>query len=376
MKRTKRAIVRADMEEIASEPLPWRDLEGRRCLVTGATGFIAAYLVEALLFLNDHVLEEPLQVIALARSADKVRSRFGHLLGRADLVPLIQDVSVPLEDGPSIDYVVHAASQASPGVYMADPVGTLAANTVGTYHLLQRAGGALQRFVFVSSGEAYGRFFPAPDKAIGEEAVGWVDHLDPRSCYAEGKRVGEAWCAAYARQFAIPAVSARLGHTYGPGMNLGDGRVFTDFVGNVVRREPIVMKSAGAAVRPFCYLTDAIRGFLVLLLRGRSGEVYNLMNDEAYYSVRELAEMLAALYRDRCPGVIRPEGAAQSPASNGLDQKIPISTAKLRQLGWVPRVTVPDGFRRTVEYFASPPDERQKCPPDAGAAVAIAEHAK
>ncbi|MGH7995181.1 MAG: NAD-dependent epimerase/dehydratase family protein [Opitutaceae bacterium] len=348
-----RAIVAEDMRQIADAPLPWSEFAGARILVTGATGFLAAYLVETFLYLNDHRLSRPAHVLALARNRGKIERRFKGMAGRPDLQFLIQDVCHPLDTPGPIDFMVHAASPASPRSYMADPAGTLLANIIGTHHLLELAGRSrTRRFLFVSSGEAYGRFTPVPAEPVKESDYGSIDPLDRRACYAEGKRAGEALCAAWWHQHRLPAVIARLGHTYGPGMDLADGRVFSDFVANVVRGEPIEMRSSGDAVRPFCYVTDAVLGLLTLLLSGESGQAYNLVNDEASISVRELASTLAALFPERNIRVVR--GAV--PPSAGIaapNQRISIDTGKIRALGWAPRISVREGFGRAIRSYSA-----------------------
>lgn len=343
-----RSIVLEDLRQITAASLPWSEFAGARVLVTGATGFIAAYLIETLLYLNDHVLERPVQVIGLARDQAKVNKRFGSLVGRPDLNFLIQDVSAPTDLAGPVDFIVHAASLAGTKFYRTNPVGTILPNMIGTYHLLQLAQRAgTKKFLFISSGEAAGTFASPPVIPIKEDDYGAMNHLDLRYCYAEGKRAGETLCEAWWAQYGVPTVTARLSHTYGPGMDLADGRVFADFVANVVRREPIEIKSAGLAVRPFCYLADSVLGWLYLLLKGGGGQVYNLANDEAYMSVRDLATTVAGLFPERNIQVlIVPKPGSPDPSV--WDQKIPINTGKLRALGWAPRVSIPDGFARTI----------------------------
>jgi UDP-glucuronate decarboxylase len=134
-----RVIVAEDLQRIARAPLPWAEFEGASILVTGATGFISAYLIEALLHLNDQVLSRPIHVLALARNREKIARRFEGIAPRPDLHFIEQDVCVPLPPAIRFDYAIHAASLACPRFYLADPVGTLTANIVGTSHVLQRA---------------------------------------------------------------------------------------------------------------------------------------------------------------------------------------------------------------------------------------------
>src|SRR5262249_53731189 len=158
---------------------------------------------------------------------------------------IVQDVCQPVTiDGP-VDYIVHAASQASPKYFGRDPVGTLSANVLGTRHLLELARQKQSRgFLYFSSAEVYGQLDPARIPAP-ESACGPVDPLDVRSCYAESKRMGETMCVCWAYQYGVPARIVRPFHTYGPGMALDDGRVFSDFVAAIVQERDIVLTSNG-----------------------------------------------------------------------------------------------------------------------------------
>ncbi|MEZ0230866.1 MAG: NAD-dependent epimerase/dehydratase family protein [Planctomycetota bacterium] len=342
-------IVTEDLEEIAAAALPFDALSGATVLVTGASGILASYLVEALLHLND-ARGAKLRVLGLVRSAEKARRRFAHYEGRADLELLVQDVCAPVRVASPVDFVVHAASPASPKHYGSDPIGTLRPNVSGTENLLELARAKKTRsFLFFSGGEVYGTVSPEriPTK---ETDQGLVDPMNVRSCYAESKRMGETLCKAWHHQHGVPAKVARIYHTYGPLMPLDDGRVFADFVADLVAGRDIVMKSDGSAVRVYCYLADAVRGFLTLLLQGAPGEAYNLANDEAGASVLELAERLVALFPEKKLAVVR-----QAPTPDYLASPIARTmpdVSKLRALGWRPRHSIESGFRRTVLSYS------------------------
>jgi UDP-glucuronate decarboxylase len=344
-------IVTEDLEEIAAAALPLDELSGATVLVTGASGILGSYLVEALLHLND-ARGARLRVLALARSAAKARARFEHYAGRPDLELLVQDVCAPIAAPGPVDFLVHAASPASPKSYGTDPVGTLRPNVLGTENVLELARAKKARsLLYFSSSEVYGQVDPArvPTK---ETDVGLVDPMNVRSCYAESKRMAETMCVSWHRQHGVPARVARIYHTYGPRMPLDDGRVFADFVADLVHGRDIVMKSDGSAVRAYCYVADAVRGFLTLLLRGVAGEAYNLANDQAEASVLELAERLVALFPEKKLKVVK---KVEAPSPGYMASIVPRTTpdvTKLRALGWAPRHTIESGFRRTVLSYA------------------------
>jgi nucleoside-diphosphate-sugar epimerase len=347
----KNPIIQQDLEKILSAPLSWGTFSDKTVLITGANGFLPAYLVEALLYLNEISGKNPTQILAIVRNQDRARARFAHCLDRKDLKFIVQDASLEYSiDGP-VDFIVHAASQASPKYYGTDPVGTIAPNVFGTQNLLKLAyQKKTQSFLYFSSGEIYGQVDPSKIP-MTEKDYGYIDLSQVRTCYGESKRMGETLCVSWFKQFGVPAKIVRPFHTYGPGMQLDDGRVFSDFVADVVHNRNIVMKSDGSAIRPYCYLSDAAVAFFTLLLKGENGEAYNMGNDRAEISVLELAETLVRLFPEKNLKVIhqmkdRGSSYLQSPIARNCP-----NISKIRTLGWKPEVSIPEGFKRTIESF-------------------------
>jgi len=324
----------------------WDRFSGKTVLITGASGFLAAYIVEFLTWLNERVLALPVTVYALGRKAQNLQSRFPHLMGRPEFVPVIADVSLPLPTLAAMDFIVHAASPASPKHYLLDPVGTARANTLGTLQMLESARAGNARILFLSSGTVYGQGETA--KPIAETEFGPLDPLDPRSCYSEGKRMGEALCAAYARQYGVMAVIARISHTYGPAVSLEDGRVFADFVADVLAGRDIQLTGDGMDSRPFCYVADATAAFLTLLLDGEAGTAYNVGMDKEM-TILALAELVASLAPRAGTRVILPEKGREIRPKIRSSGHFDIS--KIHQLGWYPNTLPEQGFERTLRYF-------------------------
>jgi len=343
-------IIREDVLSVIEERLPWRAFEGASVLITGAAGFLPAYMVETLLFLNQSLLSKPARIVALVRNEERARVRFAEYAGRVDLQFVVQNVSDPLLVSTPFDYIIHAASQASPRFYRTDPVGTLSANVLGTYHLLDAARKhPCKGFLFFSSGEVYGNVKDG-SAAIAEDQGGYLDPTDVRSCYGESKRMGETMCVSWAQQFGVPARIVRISHTYGPGMRLDDGRVFADLVRDILQGGPIILHSDGTARRCFCYLADATRGFFTVLFKGEVGQAYNVANPDAECSIAELADRLAGLYKDEGMYVVRrPRGESVYVPSRIAGT--PPSVDKLKALGWQARTTIEEGFRRTVSSY-------------------------
>jgi UDP-glucuronate decarboxylase len=186
-------IIQEDIEFIYNSNLPWNEFRSKTILITGANGFIASYMVETLLHLNEKIPEQFTKVIALVRNIDKATVRFKMYLERPDFKLLIQDVSDTINIDEKIDYIIHAASQASPKYYSIDPVGTLSANVFGTANILNLAKkNNVQSVLFFSSSEIYGNVV-ADSNPVNESDFGYLDPSNVRACYAESKRNGREY---------------------------------------------------------------------------------------------------------------------------------------------------------------------------------------
>ncbi len=347
----KNSIIRGDLIELIDRFKHAAMLKNKTILVSGGGGFLPSFLIKALLSLS-HAENLGIKVICVARKYESVQARLCDWVSNPDLTIFIHDVSNPLPGNfPPAEIIIHAASQASPKFYGVDPVGTIEANTIGTSQLLKHAIKCqAEKFLYFSSGEVYG--VPLNDESkLSETDFGYLDPMNVRACYAESKRVAETMCVAWAKQFGLNASIVRPFHTYGPGMALDDGRVFADFVADVVNQRDISIKSDGLAMRPFCYITDATIGFLMVLLFGGTAEAYNVGNPDAEISIGDLAKLLAGLYPEKGIKV-----KYECDLSNSSYLKSPVtrsclSIEKIRKLQWEPRINLEVGFKRTVDSY-------------------------
>ena len=343
-------ILEEDLESIVSANLPWEEFRNSTVLISGANGFLPAYMVEALLYLNS-VKNLNIKIIGLVRNREKALVRFAQYTERNDLTFIVQDVCEPLNCVDKIDYIVHAASQASPKFYGTDPVGTLSANTLGTHNLLKLAyENHVKSFLFFSSGEVYGQVEDSqiPTK---ENQYGYLDPTSLRSCYAESKRMGETMCVSWFHQYGIPTKIVRPFHTYGLGMSLVDGRVYADFITNILFNKDIVMNSDGDALRAFCYLADAVQGFFTVLVKGENGQAYNIGNPQCEVSILNLATQLVNLFPEKGLTVVKKNLRNQEYIKSNISRSCP-DISKVKGLGWQPSTSIEVGFKRTLESFS------------------------
>lgn len=341
------SIVMQDLQEIIAENLSWEDFSDATIVITGASGILPSYMVETLLYLNQHNLLN-IKVIGIVRNIDKAKRRFADYEGRSDLKLIKHDICQPFSYDGAVDFVIHAAGQASPKFYGSDPVGTAEGHAIGTANFLKLAAEKRSKcFLYFSSCAVYGNIF---NQEVDETFVGKINSLNLRSCYPLGKAMGENLCVAYNHQYGLHFKILRIAHTYGPLIPLDDGRVFADFVANILNNEDISLNSDGSAERPMLYISDAVRAYFRILLQGKINEAYNVASEE-YTSILNLAQMLVRLYPEKHLQVNfkkeMPKGYIQAEKSEATR----INIQKLKNLGWRQKYSIREGFDRTIKSF-------------------------
>jgi UDP-glucuronate decarboxylase len=334
-------------EELAS-------LAGRRILLTGGGGFIGYYLCHTFLHANlAHGLDIRVDVLdAFARGVSPWVPAVQEAAGGA-IQFTTTDISqgVP-RDVDAADYVIHAASIASPTFYRQHPIETIDANVWGLRRIFDwyrdRRSACPGKILFFSSSEIYGD----PDEIPTPETCrGSVSCTGPRACYDESKRFGETLAVNYAAAFEVPVTIVRPFNNYGPGLRQGDRRVLADFAADILAGRDITVMSDGSPTRTFCYIADAVAGYLKVLVRGRVAEPYNIGSEAPEISVNELARLMA----DRARDLLGYGGRVvfgRSDASNYLTdnprRRCPDITKARTELQYAPAVSLPDGLGRTL----------------------------
>lgn len=344
-------IIREDIESIIeSSCVDWKVFKNKTVLITGANGMLPSYMALTFLRLNQR-FDLNIKLICLVRNKAKADIVFSDFLSDKNLEFIVQDVSSPIVYDGDLHYIVHAASQASPKYYGIDPVGTAKANVIGTYNLLELAKTKkVKSFLFFSSSGVYGKL-PSEDIVLTENMNGSVDQMNVRSSYFESKRMAENICVCYNYQYDVPVKIVRIFHTLGPNMDLTDGRAFSDICSSIVEGRDIVLKSKGDALRTFCYVTDAVIAFFMILIKGINGEAYNVGSSTQEVSIRNLAFALCDKYSDKRYKVIFDidnNDITYASMRNPIDRILP-DTSKLEDLGWTESVDYLMAFDRVIQ---------------------------
>ncbi len=361
-------LLDSDVKEIVDHlPIGALDqLAGKHVVITGGRGFLGRYFTAVLERLNqDHLIRtEPVRVTCLdnfisAGEAGRDVSEFG------DVVRFVEhDVIKPLPDLGRVDYILHAAGIASPAHYRKHPLATAEVAITGLKNALELARANTGcRLSFFSSSEIYGDppndCVPTPETYRGNVAC-----LGPRSCYDSSKRMGEGYVQIYAEQYGVHGTIIRPFNVYGPGMQATDYRVLPNFAARLARGEALEVYGDGNQTRTYCYVADAIGGFLRVLLHGRAGEPYNIGTPTPELSVLQLAKVIDGL-GDLIPKTYMaspsiPGGTITRLERIGLEVKAHPSsypadepnrrradiTKAATELGYAPRIGIEDGLRR------------------------------
>lgn len=340
-------VEQRDIDIIHSNPIDWEKFRNKTILVTGATGRLGMYIVEAI-NKADIDWNLNLNIIALARSGEKLRQVFGSSLNLPNVHTLVQDITEPIKWPGEVHYIFHTAGAASPQDFTNTPVETLWGHLQGTRNVLELAKEKRsEKILYVSTVEVYGDW--KSGDGIREEDMGPVRCDSARACYPEAKRMCEAMLASYEAQYGINYMGVRLCHTFGPGISLDDGRAFSEFIRNVIRGEDIVLQTDGSAERTYTYVADAIGAVLLAFTKGKE-HYYNIANLDNLISIRDLAELISGL---DTKGKVKVRHACDDGQRlKYLPFKLGIMNVdRIMGLGWRPQVGIEDAFRYTLESF-------------------------
>ncbi len=340
-------LLQSDITEIIERLRPdAQAFAGKTVLLTGGRGFLGRYFMEVFGALNDSVLDEPVKLVAMDNmiTAGKEGAEIPDL---ANVEFIRHDVIEPFEWDRPLDYVIHAAGIASPYYYRAYPLETLEVAITGTRRMLELADKHDARFTFFSSSEIYGD--PDPKHVpMAESYRGNVSCQGPRACYDESKRVGETLCYIFHNSNGTHTNTIRPFNVFGPGMQETDYRVLPNFASRIKGGLPLHVYGTGNQTRTFCYITDAIVGFLQVVLKGVAGEAYNIGNPEPEISMVELVKRIEAVSAQPVSYDVV-EYPDSYPADEPNRRAPDIRKARL-QLDYEPSVALDDGLKRFLDW--------------------------
>jgi UDP-glucuronate decarboxylase len=304
-----------------------------RILITGAAGFLGSHLSRKMLDLGH-------SVVGLDDLSTGSERNLKELMRNPEFQFIEHDIRLPYQS--EVDFILNFACPASPRHYQSDPVRTIETNFLGIINMLHLARDTGAKLLQASTSEIYGDPAISPQK---EDYWGNVNPVGIRSCYDEGKRAAETLCFDYLRQYEVDTRVIRIFNTYGPNMEVGDGRVVSNFIVQALQNEPITIYGDGSQTRSFCYVSDLIDGISkVVSLHENPGSPINLGNPTDF-TMLELAQVVLAVTKSSSKIEFHP-----LPQDDPRQRKPDISFAK-SLLSWEPTVNLEAGVSSTAKYF-------------------------
>ncbi len=340
-------IIEEDIENIAKGIAPIsKAFSGRTLLITGGAGFLGNYFIGVIDFLNKNVLDKPCKIISVDNFVTGVKYRIEE---GPNFRAIRHNIKEPLKIDGDVDYIIHAAGIASPKFYRELKIETIDVATMGTKNMLELAHEKnAKSMLFFSSSEVYGdpdpKFVPSPETYNGN-----VSCIGPRANYDESKRLGETLCIAYFETYNVPVKMVRPFNVYGPGMRLDDYRVIPNFVSSVFNGKPLPVYGSGNNTRTFCYISDAITGFLKVLLSDFNGEPFNVGNDQDEITIEMLANIIAGIFGNKVK-IEKNQGINDAYSKGDPKRRCP-DLAKIKtKLGYDAKVDLRTGLKRFIQW--------------------------
>ena len=313
-----------------------------KVIITGGAGFIGYHLCKRL-------LTEGNTVIVLDNLSSGSMKNITELNEFANQIGCSKDFYFKKQDVqdkiflPKVDQIYHLACQASPPRYQKDPIDTIKTGVIGVMNVLELAVLNNAKFLFTSTSEVYGdpEFSPQSETYWGN-----VNPIGIRSCYDESKRMGETLVTEYRKKYHLDAKIVRIFNTYGPNMDIDDGRVVTNFIKCVLEQKPIEIYGDGTQTRSFCYVDDMIDGLVAMMNSSESGPI-NLGQPQAEVSINKLADVLEQMLDKSLEKVYKP-----LPLDDPKQRRPNINLA-VEKLQWTPTVSLETGLEKTYKHFLS-----------------------
>lgn len=317
-------------------------------LVSGATGLVGSQFIKALLKANK-LLNLNVNLIGLARNEKKAKQIFAQELNDSALQLVYQDIINPIKIENSIDYIIHGASITASKLFKEQPVEVIKISIDGTFNMLNLAKEKkVKSFIYLSSMEMYGTLDDDCYYA-SEKDLGYLDILNTRSCYSEGKRMCENICVCYAKEYGVNTKIARLAQTFGSGVDYQDNRIFAQFAKSVIDNNDIVLKTKGESYGNYCFTLDVVSALLIILLKGEQGSAYNIANEETNMQIKDMANLVAHdIAHDQIKVLFE---ISEKDLGFAPDVKLKLNTSALKALGWKPTLNLKEMYEHLIASF-------------------------
>ncbi|MCI8315037.1 MAG: NAD(P)-dependent oxidoreductase [Lachnospiraceae bacterium] len=336
-------IIKEDIEQICCENLPWEKLRNKRVLITGANGFLGAYIVFCLIECNEKY-QMNIVINALCRNKEKAYIRFNEFFQRNDLQFIFQDVCEEIEDIYKSDVIIHAASPANPYIVQQEPYKVVVANVLGYSNLLKKVEQwETEEVILFSSSAVYG--YSTSIQGANENFRDNIDFTNYKDVYCLSKQMCEMMSTCYMKEKDVQIKTLRPFVVYGPGDDLKSHKAIIDFINDCLEDRNIILKSNGEAIRSYVYIKDAIRAFFYIWLKGKE-DVYNISSTENIYDIKQIASIFCEVNKK-----IKIEMRIDDKEYLKTQSRIMIGTnERLKRLGWTETVSIKEGIARTIKW--------------------------
>jgi len=317
---------------------------GKRFLITGATGLIGVCMIDALMYANQQGMD--ITIYAVGRNKHKAAERLGAYYDDSHFHFIEQDVRQPLPEDIQVDYIIPLASNTHPLAYSQYPIETIEINVKGAEHALQKALVSKATVLYPSSVEIYGN--ARATDIFTEDYTGKLNLSTARACYTESKRLSEALCQSYISERGAKVKIVRLCRVFGPTMLMSDSKASSQFITKALHSEDIVLKSKGDQFFSYIYVADAVAAMFYVLQNGEDGTAYNIANDKCNVHLRDLASYCATWAGKEV--VFDLPSETERKGFSIATQAI-LDNTRLSSLGWTGKYTMEDAISRTLEIL-------------------------
>lgn len=335
-------------------------LSGKNVLLVGAGGFLGYYFIKSIVNWNYKNPDQKINLTALSNFRNGIPDWLKKLEKLKILRIIRKDITrYTIPERENYDYIIHAASIASPTFYRIYPIETINSNVKGLYKILDylilknKSKRPVKGLLFFSTSEIYGD--PTPGNIPTPETYrGNVSCTGPRACYDESKRFCETLCVNYANVYNLPIKIARPFNNYGPGLSINDKRVIPDISKDILANKDVVLFSNGKPSRTFCYISDAIVGYYKVLVKGKNGEAYNIGTENPEINIHNLAKKMAVIAKKEFgyTGKVKfAKSVDKEYLTDNPQRRCPMINKARKDLKYNPKITLDEGLTRTLNWY-------------------------